>query len=120
MSYEIKIKQSAYGKKASTTIELPGVKPFGADKPGYKAVLSIDTYKGSSGIGTFASVTADYPDGSRVRVMFSDYMKRLYKAPAGTRATEKNLVAIQNEALKNADAIVADAVAFYEKAKVAA
>lgn len=108
MDYETKITDSMHGgKKLETCITL-GASPADIRGDAGERVLVVSTRKGCNGISTFASVCVECKqtgnDGltytSRTSAVFEDYSQTIAKAPAGARATLKNLQACHNEALQ--------------------
>lgn len=74
--------------------------------------LTISTYKGSrGGIYSHAGV-ALHRDGIMTTDLFGDFRKTLIPTD-GTKCTEKNVKAMHERALLQADAVLAEAVAFY-------
>lgn len=118
MTYETKITPAMHGgQKLETTIKL-GNAPADSmnDEPGER-VLVIATRKGDKGISTFASVCIERTRAQgyavRTHALYGDYSGTIQRAPAGTRATLKNLQALHDEALKQAPALVARCMAHY-------
>lgn len=115
MTHEVTItKGQRTGWKALTKIALckvaPGSEPL--HREGGTRVLRIETGKASrGGIYTTATVILER-DGMMTWAIGSDYHKRLAQSPA--RCTERSVSDLHNEALKLADAVIAEARAYYE------
>jgi len=102
------------GWKALTKIELcqvaPGSEPL--HREGGMRVLRIETSKGTKGgIYTSALVCLER-DGMTTWAIGSDFHKRIAASPS--RCTERSVSDLHSESLKQADAIVAEARAYYE------
>lgn len=104
MTYETKMTYPMHGGVKFETCVTLGDAPADSmhDKPG-KRVLVLATLKRHDGLIAHASVCVERDEGSyttRTSAVFEDYSRTLYKAPQGTRATEKNLRALHNQALE--------------------
>lgn len=81
--------------------------------PGY--LLLIGTGKGlRRGLRTYAMVQKDEGLGCRSYVMFGDFRKTVIEEP-GARATEKAIAIQHAKALEQSDALLAEAVKFYQE-----
>jgi len=111
MTYETTIKKSAYnGWNAETLI------PMGFSIHEGDAYLSLNTSKASrGGISTCVTVYGiNKAEHSRTNQIFGDFCKYLETIPA-KMVNEKRVREAHNVALQSADAVMAEAMAFYAK-----
>lgn len=99
------------GDLSVTTVE-------GLDIAGRCFALELSTGKRSNGIITSSAYVYEKTDFGRTMDLFGDYRKTLAKSAAKMRATEKNLIAIHEQALDALPAALIEAQAF-TAAKVA-
>lgn len=116
MTCETKLAKSSNGWKASTEIEI-GDSP--ADYTGFpaKRILRMTTSKDSRGNISAFAVTCERRDtgyrySSECHALFGGYSKKVL-AVVNKKATEKQVMAIHQEALASFPAIVEEAKQFY-------
>lgn len=76
-------------------------------------VLTIHTFKGSRGLGTYASVSTSHKDGFTTMILGSDFYERI--ATSSERCTEASVKRLHATALQDLGNIVMRARSFYER-----
>lgn len=100
-------KSAVNGWTAVTRYDMPEI--------GERKFLELSTLKLSQGLKTTASVSTMHPDGSGfTTVIFQDFYATVNSSK--TRATEKAIHTLHNEAKANIETIKAAAKAHYNKA----
>lgn len=96
------VRKSRSGWEATTTM------PLGFELEGKPTFLKVITSKNSSGtITAFAAVHTQSGSMWSFR-MFHDYSRNILRAPPGTRATEKTIKDLHDEAMRHLDEVLAD------------
>jgi hypothetical protein len=115
--HEMKLTKGRDGWSAETKIALGITKRDDFGKGELPLYLVISTWKSSSfGLYSSASVHAE-SSGSVMMDVFGDFSKTIAR-DKNARCTEKTVRAMHQRALAGADALVAEALAFYAKKKV--
>lgn len=108
MTYEIKTSKGSNGWRAESKTEL-------GDTPEGMRTLELTTYKIPGGLAASANVFYYKPDGSKMTMIFQDFVKRGIAKTSCSRVTEKAVLQVHEKALLEMNSLIGEAKAFYEK-----